>query len=286
MGLFTQVVVSGTLMGFVYSLIAMGLTLIWGVMDIVNFAHGDFLMVAMYLAFWGFTLWAIDPLFSLPVVALGLAGLGVLVYRGIIRRVLHAPMLSQILCTFGLVVLMRGLAQFFWTPNYRVVTEPIAGGRMEVGGIFLSVPQLASAVGALAACGLLFWLVNRTEVGWALQATAEDRQAASLMGINTGKMFTLAWAIGIGSVGVAGGLLANFYYIFPEVGAPFGLIALVAVAFGGFGSITGALIAGVAIGLVESLSGFLIAPAYKYIFVFLLYLVVVVTRPQGLFGTH
>lgn len=284
--LLAQVIVSGVLMGLIYALIAMGLTLIWGVMDIVNFAHGDFLMFSMYFAFWAFTLWGVDPSLFLPLGIAALFILGVLTYQTVIRRVLHAPMLSQILCTFGLVVFMRGSAQFLWTPNYRLITGAMVTGRLTAGGVFISLPQTVAALGALLCAVVLYWLINKTETGWALQATAEDRAAASLMGIPSHRMFSLAWGLGIGSVGVAGTLLANFYYIFPNVGEPFQLFALVAVALGGFGSISGALLAGVIIGLVEAISGFLIAPAYKYLFVFVIYLIVIIKRPQGLFGTH
>ncbi len=278
-----QGIVSGLLMGFVYALIAAGLSLIFGLMEIVNFAHGEFLMLAMFATFWAWALGGADPLLALPGVTAMLFVLGVLVYKGIISRILEAPMLAQVFATFGLAVFLRSAAQFLWTPDFRLVQNPWVTGRLSLAGVFIGTPQLTAAVAALAAFGALYWFITRTETGLALQATAQDRQAAQLMGIDTEWMFALGWGIGAGCLGVAGALLANFYYVFPDVGSVFALIAYVTVALGGFGNVPATLAAGVVVGLVEVLSG-LWAPAFKYVGVFCLYLAVVLWRPQGLFG--
>jgi len=284
MTLFSQVLINGLLIGFVFSLIAVGLTLIFGVVDIVNFAHGEFLMLAMYAAFWLYHLFSLDPTVSLPLCTLFLFFIGVVTYKLIISRILDAPMLAQIFSTFGLMVFLRNLAHFLWSSDYRMIKEPLIKGRIEVFGLFISIPQLVAAVGALITTGLVYWFVTRTETGRALQATAEDKEAAALMGINSDRMYTLAWGIGAASVGVAGALLSNFYFIFPEVGDIFVLTAYVVVALGGFGSIPGAFIAGIIIGLVQVLGGYFLSPALKMIIVYLIYLLVVVLRPQGLMG--
>lgn len=279
-----QVTLSGIFIGFIYALVSVGLTVIYGVMDIVNFAHGEFLMLGMYVVFWLYTLFGIDPIFGLPVSVLVLFIVGVLTHKLVVRPVLDAPMSAQIFVTFGLVVFLQGIAQFLWSPNYRLIQEPLLAGRLSVLGFNLSKPQLVAAIGALLTTGFVYWFIEKTETGRALQAVAEDREAAALMGINSDRMFALAWGIGAGCVGVAGALLANYYYIFPTVGTVFALIAFVAVALGGFGSVPGALAAGIIIGVVEVLTGFLIAPAYKEVTVFALYLVIVLVRPQGLLG--
>lgn len=279
-----QVILSGIFIGFIYALVSVGLTVIYGVMDIVNFAHGEFLMLGMYVVFWLYTLFRIDPIFGLPASVLVLFVIGVLTHRLVVRPVLDAPMSAQIFVTFGLLVFLQGIAQFLWSPSYRLIQEPLLAGRLSVLGFNLSKPQLVAAVGALLTTGFVYWFIERTETGRALQAVAEDREAAALMGINSDRMFALAWGIGAGCVGVAGALLANYYYIFPTVGTVFALIAFVAVALGGFGSVPGALVAGIIIGVVEVLTGFLIAPAYKEVTVFALYLVIVLVRPQGLLG--
>ncbi len=279
-----QALVSGLLMGFVFALIAAGLTLIFGVMDIVNFAHGEFLMLSMYLSFWVHALLGWDPVAALPLNAAALFALGVAVYYVLIRRVLKAPMLAQIFATFGLGVFLQNLAVFLWRPDFRTIGDTWVTGRIELAGLFVSQPQLAAAVGAVATTAGLGWLLTRTEVGQALLATAEDRQAAALMGIDPDRMFALAWGLGAACVGVAGALLSTFYYIFPQVGGVFALIAYVVVALGGFGSVAGAFLGGLVIGAVESLAGVLVLPAYKNVFVFAIYLGVVLLRPRGLLG--
>ena len=279
-----QALVSGLLIGFVFALIAAGLSLIFGVMDIVNFAHGEFLMLSMYLSFWMHTLLGWDPVAALPVNAAALFALGVVVYYLLIKAVLKAPMLAQIFATFGLGVFLQNLAVFLWLPDFRAIGDTWLTGSVEIGGVFVSRPQVAAAVGAIVTTGALGWLLTRTEVGQALLATAEDRQAAALMGIDPDRMFALAWGLGAACVGVAGALLSTFYYIFPQVGAVFGLVAYVAVALGGFGSVLGAFLGGIIIGVVESLAGVFIAPAVKNVFVFAIYLAVVLFRPRGLLG--
>jgi branched-chain amino acid transport system permease protein len=277
---------SGILMGLIFALVAVGLTLIWGIMDIVNFAHGEFLMSGMYLSFWMYTLWGIDPLLSLPVSAALLFLMGVVVYRLMIRHIVGAPMLIQIFATFGLMIFLRYVAFYFFTPDYRTIQEPFLSGRIAIHGVYLSVPQLVAALGAFLTTGVVYVLIHRTRLGGALMATAEDREAAALMGIDTDRMFTLAWGIGAATAGIAGSLLSNFFYIFPEVGGVFVLIAFVAVTLGGFGNVAGAFVAGILIGIVEALAGHFYDPALKSVFVYALFLGVLFFRPQGLLGVE
>jgi len=279
-----QGILNGILMGCIYALIAAGLSLIFGLMEIVNFAHGEFLMIGMYTAFWMYALFALDPLLSVPVCGAALFVLGWLTHKGIIRRILGAPMLAQIFATFGLGIFLRALAQFLWTPDFRQVSDPWIQGPIRLLGVSVGLPQLVSSLASLLAFGFLYWFITRTETGAALEATAQDRQAAALMGIDTEKIFTLGWGIGSACVGVAGAFLAMFFYVFPYVGSLFALLAYVIVALGGFGSVPGSLVAGIIVGVIEVMGGLLIAPAFKYVAVFLLYLIVVLIRPQGLLG--
>lgn len=281
-----QTLLSGVLMGLIFSLVAVGLTLIWGIMDVVNFAHGDFLMSGMYISYWMYALWRVDPLLSLPVSAVLLFAMGVVVYRLVIRRILGAPMLIQIFATFGIMILLRYLAFYFFKPNYRSIQQTLLSGNIDLGGVYLAIPQLAAAVGAFLTTGAVYVLIHKTRVGGALQATAEDREAAALMGIDTDRMFTLAWGIGAATAGIAGSLLSTFFYIFPEVGGIFGLIAFVAVTLGGFGNVAGAFVAGILIGVVEAMAGYLYDPALKTVFVYVLFLGVLFFRPQGLLGVE
>jgi branched-chain amino acid transport system permease protein len=282
--LLLQTILSGVLIGLVYALVAVGLTLIFGVMDIVNFAHGEFLMLGMYASFWGFALWKLDPLFTLPFTALLLFGVGAALYRVVIRRITDAPMLAQIFTTFGLMILFRGLAQFFWSPDFRSVDQSVLAGKVAFAGLQFGLPQVVAALGAVATSGAIWWFLRYTRLGAALEATAADKEAAALMGIDAQKMFALAWGLGAAAAGVAGALLSTTFPIFPEVGASFILFAFVLVALGGFGSVAGAFWAGILVGVVEVVGGFLWDPAYKLVLVLSLYLLVVWLRPQGLMG--
>jgi len=281
-----QAIVSGLLTGLIYALIAAGLSLIFGLMNIVNFAHGEHLMVSMFSSFWLWSLLGIDPLFSIPITVLLMALCGVLTHYLLIRFILKAKMLIQICATFGLSIFIRALAQFLWTPDFRTVDKPLLEGRIEAAGVFIGQPQLFASVACLFAFVLLYLFVTRTETGLALQATAQDREAAEILGIPSNRMFAIGWAIGLGCVGVAGGMMTNYFFIFTDVGVNFALFAFVAVALGGFGSIIGCLYAGIIIGLVESLGGLLIDPSFKLLYVFAIYLLVVIYKPQGLFGRY
>lgn len=281
-----QILISGLFSGMVYGLISIGLSIIWGVMDMVNFAHSDFMMLAMYFTYLLFAHAGMDPLFSLPIVITALFVLGVLVYAVIIRKVVGGELVQQTLCTFGMVVFLQSLAQFLWTGNFRMINNPITSGSLRILSASLSKGQIVAGLASVVLAFVVWWIINKTQVGWALLATAQNRASAPLMGINVNRMFALAWGIGLATVGAAGVLLANFYYIYPQVGATFQLLSLVAVSMGGFGSVFGAMLASVFIGLIEALSGYFIEPAFKYVIVFALYLVMVFFRPQGLFGTH
>jgi branched-chain amino acid transport system permease protein len=268
-----QTLVSGLLIGLIYALVAIGLTMIFGVMDIINFSHGEFLMFGMYASFWMFSLYALDPLFTLPLTALFLFGLGVVVYQLVISKITNAPMVSQIFTTFGLMLLFRGIAQFLWKPDFRTVEKSLVSGHFSLAGIQVGTPQLTAGAGAILVTLGIYLFITKTRLGAALEATAADKEAARLMGIDSQKMFALAWGIGAACAGVAGGLLSTFFPIFPDVGANFILIAFVVVNLGGFGSIVGALIAGILVGVIEVMGGFLV-----------LFLAVLMFRPQGLMG--
>ena len=279
-----QTLASGVLIGLIYALVAVGLTLIFGVMDIVNFSHGEFLMLGMYAAFWMYALYALDPIWTLPLTAIGLFVVGAAVYRVVISRIIGASALLQVFTTFGLMILLRGVAQFLWKPDFRMIGNTSVSGHVSLLGIQLGLPQVVAGVGAVLTTLAVYLFLTRTRAGTALEATAADREAAQLMGIDSQRMFTLAWGIGAACAGVAGGLLATFFPIFPEVGANFVLIAFVVVNLGGFGSIAGAFWAGIIVGVVEVMGGLLLGPEFKTAIVLALFLAMLVWRPQGLLG--
>jgi len=285
MELLLPATVSGLLMGMIFGLVALGLAIIFGVMNIVNFAHGEFLMVGMYTAFLTATILSVEPLLTLPVAAIIGLLLGVASYYLLVRYLLKGPMLAQLLGTFGLMIFLRYLAMFIFGPDYKTLEHGLLIGKSIMWGpVVLSYSRLGTAAISLLAFGIIYWLLNHTRLGMALKATALDVEAASYMGINTEKMRGLAWALGGATVGIAGALLTNFYYVFPTVGILFVMIAFTTVALGGFGSIKGAFIAGLIMGLIIDLGGTYVGPQHKFALIYLTYFLVVVLRPQGLFG--
>lgn len=279
-----QTLASGVMIGLIYALVAIGLTMIFGVMDIVNFAHGEFLMLGMYSAFWMFALYALDPLYTLPLTVLMLFAFGVLLYQFVIVRIINAPMLSQIFTTFGIMILLRGIAQFLWKPDFRSIENSMVSGTVKALGVQVGQPQLVAGIGAIVITGLIYFFLNKTRLGAALEATASDKEAARLMGIDSHRMFALAWGVAAACAGAAGVLLSTFFPIFPDVGASFILLAFVVVNLGGFGSITGAFWAGILVGVIEVMGGLLLGPQYKTAVVLVLFLGVLMFRPQGLMG--
>ncbi|MCJ2094292.1 branched-chain amino acid ABC transporter permease [Methylobacterium sp. J-072] len=283
-----QVLASGLLTGLIYGLVAVGLSLIFGLMDVVNFAHGEFLMLAMYATFGLVMVSGLDPVVLMPLVAALMFVLGGTVYVGVVRFAMRARAnqgMVQIFATFGLATLLQGVAQYLFTPDYRSLSNSWLGGKtLNLGGIYLPWPQIFGALVSLAAFGGLFLLMTRTDFGRALEATREDQGAVALVGIDRNRVFALGWGLGAALVGLAGAVLAVFYYIHPGVGGAFALIAYVTVALGGFGSVFGALAAGLIVGLVEAATALILPPSLKSVGVYALYLLVVLVRPQGLFG--
>jgi branched-chain amino acid transport system permease protein len=279
-----QVIVSGLLLGAVYALFSSGLTLVWGMMNIVNFAHGDFVMLGMYVAYVVFIVMGAGPLVGAPLATLLLATLGVVVYFGLIRDIMKGPMLAQILGTFGLALLLRYSVFWWFGANFLTLPENIVGGTFDFFGIRLQASRLlAGLVGLLVTYGLHL-LLTRTTLGSRMLAVAEDSTAAQLMGIRPDTMQAIAWAIAAGATGLAGALIATFFYLVPTVGETLAIVAFVTVSLGGFGSVPGALVAGLLIGVIESLSGYLIGAVYKDIVVYALFLLFLWFRPQGLMG--
>jgi branched-chain amino acid transport system permease protein len=276
--------VSGLLIGCMYSLIAIGLTLIWGVMNIVNFAHADFLMIGMFISFWMYTLYAVDPLYSIPLCAVSLFALGWVIYKFIVSKVMTGPGLAQVVVTFGVSIFLANTAVMLWTPDFRMIQNPLLHGTWDFGAVQLSVPKTVASAGSVLFSLGLYLFLRKTKTGKAILAVEMNRSSALLMGINTEKVNALSFAIGASMVGIAGAFLSMYYYIYPQVGGTFGTLSFCIVALGGFGSIEGAFIAGILIGIVQTLGGYFFDPAYKYAIVFAMYLVTVWVRPQGLLG--
>jgi branched-chain amino acid transport system permease protein len=279
-----QLAVSTLLLGGIYALIAVGLTLIFGVMRVVNFAHGEFLMLGMYLAFWGFTLWALDPYVvlvgSIPAFFL----LGLLTYGLVMRGVITASHNVQIFTTVGLSIVLQNAALVAWTGDFRFVRPWHASVVLRLGGTAFNLSHVVAFVIALALTVLLFAFMLWTHTGRVLRATAQDREAATLMGIDTDRVYRLAWAIGIAAVGAAGVLVAPLYSVYPTAGLQFVLISYVVVVLGGLGDMVGALLGSLIVAVVEVLGSYVLGTAWKEVLYFLLFIAVLLFRPAGLFG--
>jgi branched-chain amino acid transport system permease protein len=281
---FLQSLLSGILVGGVYALIGIGLTIIFGVMRVINFAHGDLLMLGMYLTWLIFTYLGLDPYVSLVLTAPILFLWGALLQKVFINRVLGALPQNQILLTIGLGLIMSNAMMLLFTSDYRILTTSYSSSSMNLLGLSISQPLLYSFLVTAGITAALFWFLQTTDTGQAIRATAQDRDAAQLMGINVKRMSVLAFGLGTALAGTAGALLAPTYYIFPQVGGPFTLKAFVVVVLGGMGSIVGATLGGVLIGVTESLGAVYVASGLKELVVYVLFLLILLFRPAGLLG--
>jgi len=284
MNTFFQSLISGFLVGGVYALIGIGLTIIFGVMRVINFAHGDLLMLGMYLTWFIFAKLGLDPYVSLVLTMPLMFGWGALLQKTVINRVLGALPQNQILLTIGLGLIMSNTVMLIFTSDYQILTTSYSSSSFNVLGISISLPLLYSFLVTAGITGVLFWFLQTTDTGQAIRATAQDRDAAQLMGINVKRMSVLAFGLGTALAGTAGALLAPSYYIFPQVGGPFTLKAFVVVVLGGMGSVVGATLGGILIGITESLSAVYVASGLKELVVYVLFLLILLFRPAGLLG--
>lgn len=284
MSLLLQTLVAGLLLGGVYALVSVGLNLLFGVVRIINFAHGEFVMIGMYLTFWLWVGLGIDPYVSLLIVGPLMFLLGVLFQRGIIQPLQGTSANMKIFATVGISIILQNLALYLWGGQHRAVNTTYSTSVLTVGGINISVGRLIAFVGALVLVAGLFYVMNRTMTGNVLRAVAEDNGTATLVGIPVKKYYLVATGISVMLAGVAGVMLTPFTSAFPLFGAHMTLIAFIVVVIGGMGSMVGSLVGGVLLGAIETLAGTYIAPALQQVVLFALFIIVVLLRPQGLFG--
>ena len=275
---------NGLLFGGIYALVSGGLTIIYGTMDIANFAHGSFLMLSMYVSYWLFTLFGLDPFYSLFIVAPLFLAIGWILEKTLIERVLEAPLVSQFLITFALMVFIQNVAIASWSVDPRTIRTNYSFQLIHFLDVNLLLAHVMTImmVFVISIVGYLF--LNRTWWGLALRSTAQNRDASAIVGVNTHTVYALAFALGIGLVSVAGVLLSTFYPMTPIVGEAFLLAAFLVVVMGGLGNYMGALYAGLTIGVVENIFAFVIGPQFKQLSYLVLFIIILILKPQGLFS--
>ena len=279
-------VLNGLTTGAVYALVALGLTLIYGVLHIVNFAHGASLMVALYGVYLLKAHLGIDPYLALPLMVPGMFVLGYLLQRGVINRASHGKDENILLVTLGLSIVMENLALLVFKSDTRSIETAYTLTTVPIGPAMIALPKLIAFAGALAASAVLLWIVTRTDLGRAIRAVAKEKQGAKLMGIDVDHVYAMSFGIGLACLGAAACFLLPAYYVNPQVGGGFVLVAFTIVVLGGMGSFAGALLGGLLIGVVESLGGLFLGESLGQIGIFAIFIAVLLFRPQGLFGAR
>lgn len=281
---------NGILIGSIYGLTAMGLTVIFGVLKVINFAHGSLLMVGMYTAYWAVALTGIHPYLALIIVVPVMYFFGYYLQDLIIKPIFKAEKdvrepITVIIVTTGVWYVLDNLSLLVFGPQYRTLQDnPLRGKMLEIGGMMLSVPKLWGFLTAIATACAIYWFFQKTRLGRAIRATSLDREAASLMGINQYRIYNVAFGIGTAIAGIAGVTLVPFYNIFPSVGVLFDIKGFIIVVLGGLGSIGGAILGGIIVGVIESVGPQFMAATWTEAIVYALFLVVLFVKPSGLFG--
>ena len=278
--------VAGLTNGAVYALVALGLTLVYGVLHIVNFAHGSLLMLALYAAYFLHRLAGLDPYWALLVLPPAFFVLGYALQRAVIMPASRGRDENILLVTLGLAIVIDNLALALWTSTTRTIDVPYAFEVLDLGVALVPVPKAVAFAAALAAAGLLWLLMARTDLGRAIRAVAKERQGARLVGIDVEHVYAVSFGIGASTVAVAACLLLPSFYVSPQVGHAFVLVAFTTVVLGGMGSFEGALLGGLVLGIVEALGGVVLGESLGQIGIFAVFILVLMFRPTGLFGSR
>lgn len=277
-----QALLDGILVGGVYGIIALGLTLVFGVMGIVNFAHAQFLMIGMYVAWFAWAMLGLDPLLASPLAFIITFVLGAAIERMMIRRVLSAPPVAQVFLTVGLLIVLENGALIAFGSDFRSVHTAYQTSSIRIGPLFLNVPYLAAFALSTVSAGALWFFLEHSWYGRAMRATAQDRMAATLFGIDPERMHQLAFALGTGLTAFGGAVILPYLTVSPTVGSQFVVLMFTVVVLGGLGNIAGALVGGIAVGVIQSLSSLVFPIQLQNLVLFVVFLAVLAWRPQGL----
>ena len=277
-------VINGVLMGGIYTLVASGLTLIYGVLHIINFAHGSLLMVAMFGVFFLVTKLGMDPYLSLIVTIPTMFALGYVMYRYLIGKLSYGKDENILLITLGLSIVIENLALMFFKGDSRTISMSYSDKMFEVGPLLVGLPKVISFVAAMIMCALLGIFMSRTDTGRAIRAVAKERMGARLVGIDVDKVFAISFGLGMATLGAAASLLMPIFYISPTTGHVFVMVAFTVVVLGGMGSFLGAVVGGLIVGLTESFGGLYLGESLGQIGISLIFILILLFRPSGLFG--
>lgn len=281
-----QSLLNGLLIGGVYSLVAIGLTVIFGVMKIINFAHGALMMLGMYATYWIATLLQLNVYVTIVFVLPLLFLVGVLFQKFLISPIMNAPGHNQLFLTLGVMLFLQNMAVFLWTPDFRILKTSYANINYYIGDISISLVHVLAFLMALLFSGLLYIILHKTDLGRAIRAASEEPVGAQLMGINIKRIYWITFGIGSACAGVAGTAITPFFPIYPYVGDIFVLTAYVVVVLGGMGSVFGAFVGGLIIGMADSIGAMILPGSMKSVLSFVIFIMILLFRPTGLFGRH
>jgi branched-chain amino acid transport system permease protein len=277
-------VINGILMGGIYTLVASGLTLIYGVLHIINFAHGSMLMVAMFGVFYLVTKLGVDPYLSLFITMPTMFVMGYVLYKYFIGKLSYGKDENILLITLGLSIVIENLALMFFTGDSRTISLSYSDKMFEVGPLLIGLPKVISFVAAMVMCALLGIFITQTDTGRAIRAVAKERMGARLVGIDVDKVFAISFGLGMATLGAAASLLMPIFYVSPTTGHVFVMVAFTVVVLGGMGSFLGAVVGGLIVGLTESFGGLYLGESLGQIGISLIFILILLFRPSGLFG--
>ncbi|MDB5850894.1 MAG: branched-chain amino acid transporter permease [Rhodoferax sp.] len=276
--------INGILLGGIYTLVASGLTLIYGVLHIINFAHGSLLMLAMFGVYYLLTKLGIDPYAALLIMVPAMYLLGYVLYRFMIGKLSNGKDENILLITLGLSILIENLALMFFKGDSRTISVPYIDKMVEIGPTLVSLPKIISFIAAMLLCGALGLLIQRTDIGRAIRAVARERVGARLVGIDVERVFAISYGIGLATLGAAACLLMPIFYVSPTTGHVFVMVAFTVVVLGGMGSFLGAVVGGLIVGLTESFGGLFLGESLGQIGISLIFILILLFKPSGLFG--
>lgn len=279
-----QALINGLLLGGIYAAFSAGFSLIFGVMGVVNIANGEMVMIGAFITYFLFDLFKLDPFLTLPFSLGGLFVLGYLLQRLVINRVIGAPPIMSYIMTFGIHLTLANLALLAWSADPRIITTSYSGANVSLGGITLPVVQSVTFILAFVIIGALYLLLYRTKIGRAIQATAQDREMARLMGISVHQVYAVTFGLGAAVTGLSGSLIAAFRHVETGMGLPYTIMAFCVVVVGGMGYIPGALVGGLILGVISSVTTHLFTAGWSIAITFFLLYVILLFRPQGILG--